>query len=140
MGSLRRLFEFATRACIPLCGAPLRLRSGSLDAHRRPQTFWLRDQSLRKASTRQACKAKNSHRFANVSPPLPERHEGFAWASLSRAKSRGLPMQKVLLSVYVCVCLWLTYIQYKIYTNRYPNHFLSDLRTETFSAQAHRME
>jgi hypothetical protein len=89
MGSLRRRFEFAARACIPLCGALLPRRGRSTHTHGH------------KPFGSPACGAKNSHRFANVSPPLPERHEGFAWTSLSRAKSKGLSRQK---GFIVCVC------------------------------------
>jgi|GEM_PF-1786464 len=56
--------------------------------------------------------ALDSHRFANVSPPLREKHEGFAWPSLSRNSLQAetdRPGRK-LLSVYVCVGLWLIFI------------------------------
>jgi len=46
--------------------------------------FCLRDQSSRKASPRQACGGKTSNHCVKPSVYLPERHAGFARASLSR--------------------------------------------------------
>ena len=49
--------------------------------------------------TGQACGGKTFNRFAILSLLLPERHDAFAWA--------GRTGKKFLLSVCVCVCLWL---------------------------------
>jgi hypothetical protein len=48
-------------------------------------------------SLKTGLRSQKRHRFANLSPLLPERHDGFAWA--------GRPGKKLLLSVYVCVGL-----------------------------------
>jgi hypothetical protein len=77
VGSLRRHFEFATRS---------------------PDGIARRTQSRRGGIGSATCGAKNSHRFANLSLLLPERHEDFAWAGVAQAK------RFYCLRMSVCVC------------------------------------
>jgi len=59
----------------------------------------------RDKSTRQACGAKNSHRFANVSPPFLKGMKVLSGQACLEPSREIRPGKKVLLSVYVCVCL-----------------------------------